>query len=499
MDKSVIIIGAGIGGLATGCYGQMNGYRTRIFEMNTGPGGLCTAWQRQGYTIDGCLQWLVGSTSGKLHRIWEELGATQGQQIIHMERFFRVEGTDGRVFDAYCDIDRLEEQMIELAPEATYFIHAITKTVRRLTHFNMPVGKAPELYGRFGNMGLVLRMIPYMGDYQKWNQTTMAELSQEFSDPILRIAWETFWPPEYSSVFALFLLAWLHNKNAGYIIGGSKAIPRTVEKRYINLGGEVVYRSPVARILVENDRAVGIRLADGTEHRADYVISAADSHATIFDLLQGKYTDDGIRGNYEKLPIFQPLILLGLGVNRQFTDVPPLVSGLVLPLENPVAIGDKKRRWLNVRIHNFDPTLAPEGKTLLTVALDSDYSFWQGLRPNTPRYRTEKEKVAETVISLLDKRFPGLAGQVEMRDVATPVTFNRYTGNWQGSYEGWLPTPSSSSARIGKTLPGLDNFYMAGQWVQTGGSLSSSAVSGRHVIQILCKREGRRFTATTVR
>ncbi len=55
MDKSIIIIGAGIAGLSAGCYGQMNGYNTRIFEMGTGPGGVCTSWQRKGYTIDSCM------------------------------------------------------------------------------------------------------------------------------------------------------------------------------------------------------------------------------------------------------------------------------------------------------------------------------------------------------------------------------------------------------------------------------------------------------------
>ena len=44
------------------------------------------------------------------------------------------------------------------------------------------------------------------------------------------------------------------------------------------------------------------------------------------------------------------------------------------------------------------------------------------------------------MIALLDQRYPGLAGQVEMRDVATPMTWERYTGNWQGSMEGWLIT-----------------------------------------------------------
>ena len=74
MDKSIIIIGAGIAGLSAGCYGQMNGYKTRIFEMHKIPGGLCTSWKRKGYTFDGCIHWLTGSSSGALYRLYEELG-----------------------------------------------------------------------------------------------------------------------------------------------------------------------------------------------------------------------------------------------------------------------------------------------------------------------------------------------------------------------------------------------------------------------------------------
>ena len=61
MTKSISIIGAGIAGLAAGCYGQMNGYDTQIFEMHNQPGGVCTAWKREDYTIDACIHWLVGS------------------------------------------------------------------------------------------------------------------------------------------------------------------------------------------------------------------------------------------------------------------------------------------------------------------------------------------------------------------------------------------------------------------------------------------------------
>ena len=74
MEKSIIIIGAGIAGLSAGCYGRMNGYRTQIFEMHTSPGGLCTAWKRRGYTFDGCIHYLVGARPGlSFYRLWEEL------------------------------------------------------------------------------------------------------------------------------------------------------------------------------------------------------------------------------------------------------------------------------------------------------------------------------------------------------------------------------------------------------------------------------------------
>lgn len=59
MQKTMIIIGAGISGLSTGCYAQMNGYKTTTLESHNIPGGLCTAWTRKGYTFDLSMHMLV--------------------------------------------------------------------------------------------------------------------------------------------------------------------------------------------------------------------------------------------------------------------------------------------------------------------------------------------------------------------------------------------------------------------------------------------------------
>lgn len=494
-QKSIIIIGAGIAGLSAGCYGQMNGYRTQIFESHYNPGGLCTSWQRQKYSIDGCIHWLVGSSpANKFHRIWEELGAVQGRRIVDHEEFMRIEGAGDRAFIIYTDIDRLEQHMKELAPADKKVIEEFIQGIRACTRFDMPMEKAPELYGPIDGLKLLFKMFPFMRVMRKWKRISIQDFAKRFSDPFLREAFRlSFDLPDFPMMGMLMTLAWMHNKAAGYPVGGSLEFSRAIERRYLDLGGEIHYRSPVSKILAENGQAAGVRLADGTEERSDIVVSAADGHATIFDMLEGKYVNDKIRGYYDKLPIFPPLVQVALGVARSFEGLPP---SIIYPLEEPVAIAGREHRSVGVQIHNFDPTLAPQGKTVVKVMFLSNYEYWKKLKQDLERYKAEKEQIADKVTALLDQRFPGLAGQVEMRDVATPMTWERYTGNWQASFEGWLITNKTFSMRMSKTLPGLKNFYMAGQWVEPGGGVPTAAMSGRNVIQIICKRDQKPFMTT---
>jgi hypothetical protein len=72
----------------------------------------------------------------------------------------------------------------------------------------------------------------------------------------------------------------------------------TIEQRYRDLDGQVIYNAAVEEILVKENRAVGVRLADGREYRADIIVSAADGYSTIFKLLGGRYVDDKIKKRY---------------------------------------------------------------------------------------------------------------------------------------------------------------------------------------------------------
>jgi phytoene dehydrogenase-like protein len=486
----------------------MNGYRTQIFESHTLPGGLCTSWKRKGYTFDGCIHWLIGAGPGSgLYPIWQELGAVQDRPMVYHEEFMRFQSPDGRVFAVFTDIDRLEQHMKTLAPADAKLIEEYTRAARRFTRielFALPVLKPLEMF----------RMLPYAGTLVKWGRTTMQDFAMRFSDPFLRQAFPLIHGfPSFPMAGHLANLAGWHSHNAGWPAGGSLPLSRAIERRYLDLGGEIHYRSRVDKVLVEAGpeasavgiggsrqrahRAVGVRLDDGTEHRADVVVSAADGYTTIYDMLGGQYVNDQIRAYYAEAPTSQEHgILVSLGIARDLSSEPHAVTYL---LEQPITIAGRVRERLTVEHYSFDPTMAPADKSVIEVWLDSDYAYWKSIYDKRERYDAEKQQVARSVIDQLERHYPGIRNQIEVVDVATRMTIERYTGNWRGS-EAWFPSKGGLGVMLrglSRTLPGLDNFHMVGQWAGAAGGLPMAATSGRNLIQTLCRRDRRPF-ATTV-
>ena len=493
MSNSVAIIGAGIAGLAAGCYGQMNGYETRIFEMHDKPGGLCTAWRRRGYTVDGCIHWLVGSAPGhSFHTIWQELGAVQGRRFVDRQEFLRIEGRDGRTLVLYTNLNRLQQHMHELSPSDGYHIDRFIDMAKTCAGYDMPIDTVSDLNGPTESKSFLADLGPYVRMLARWRAVTIAEFASRFSDRFLRGALPLAMDMPGLPIVALAMtLGWMHRRSAGYPLGGSLPFARSIEHRYRSLGGEVYYNAPVRQVLVENNRAVGVRLASGEVHRADTVISAADGHATVFDMLGGRYADDTIIGFYDDLPVFPSMVHVVLGVALSFEAAP---TWSIFPLKRPCPLAGRQLTHLSLQFSSWDPSFAPRGKTAVKVMLDADYHYWRGLAKDQTAYNAEKERAADTIVSLLDERYPGFAKAVEMRDVATPVTIERYTGNWKGSTGGWLLTGQTMPPfQMGKTLAGLERFYMVGQWVQPGGGVQNSALSGRNVVRLLCERDRRSF------
>ena len=326
----------------------------------------------------------------------------------------------------------------------------------------------------------------FMGKFSK----SAATYSDNFQSPTLQTIFKYMFSPDIAAWFVIMILASVAGGMLGLIKNGCQDFVQLIEDRYRSLGGEIKFRLKVEKIIVENDAAVGIITSDGGEQRADVIVSAADGRSTIFDMLDAKYVDEKIIKRYQKWTPFDPAIIVSLGVTRTFEEDAPLSYFL---LDTPLMVGGKETNLLPLRIFNYSDAFAPSGKSVIQVMIETDWEYWSELRENYEQYKNEKDKVADEIIARLDRFYPGISSQVEMTDVATPYTTWRYTLNDRGSPMGWQLTKSSIMELIPRTLPGLNNFYMAGQWVLPGGGVPGCIYTGRNIIQILCKRNGVSF------
>ncbi len=475
---TVAIIGAGIGGLAAGCAAQRAGIEARIFEMHSLPGGMCTAWTRAGFTFDGCIHHLAGCTpGGALYRMWEELGAMP-RELLFPRELTQVEAPDGRTLTIHTDLDRLEAHLMESFPRDRRPLRTYLRAVRSLRRYDLL-----ELPAR-GPTGLV-RYLPVAPRLIRWGRVTMRQAADRFRDPFLRRAFPTLqydWP-DIPAVVHLNMLAQCAVNNYGFPAGGSLAFARSIARQFEELGGRIAYDRRVTTILTEQGRAVGVRLSDGTEHRADAVISDAFAHTTIFDLLGGQHVDDELRAQHA-VPVDRITMGLhvSLGVDRDLSAEP---HALVLLLDEPVQLVDRTLDRILVELYGFDPSLAPPGKGVIKVLLDASYRRWSRWAEDRAAYDAAKMEVADAVVAVLEPRFPGLSRQVEAMDVATPVTTERYTGNGL-AYAPASGGPSVMSMMFGrpKRLPGLRRCYLVGQSAG-GAGLPGCAAMGRRAIAAL--------------
>jgi phytoene dehydrogenase-like protein len=180
---------------------------------------------------------------------------------------------------------------------------------------------------------------------------------------------------------------------------------------------------------------------------------------------------------------------VSLGVTRDLVDEP---HAIVLPLDRPTAIAGEMRERLYVEPFGFDSTLAPPDRSPLKVVLATSYRFWEALDRDHAAYAYEKACIADSVIDALEPRFPGLRLDAEVVDVATPLTTLRLTGNGHGyrASTDRLIRTLFTGRRLSQTLPGLDSFYMVGQWAGTPG-VPTVAAMGRDVAREIAQRTRR--------
>jgi phytoene dehydrogenase-like protein len=485
-DPHLLIIGGGLAGLATGCYARRSGFKTTIVEHNLALGGVCTAWQRGHYTIDGCIHWLTG---GRFLQLYQELGILSQVQLRTLQSWVTYRNVkDSWEFAVSRDLDELVARLVAISPADAGELCRLREAANEARLMQPPLD-APEL-GSFGEqlrslwdlraeLGLFLHYRKPMGTWAR----------EHLHSPRLQRAF-TALLPETAPAFVLpMILGYLAQGDLSRPVGGTAAFRRALEHTYRELGGAARLHSTVDEVLVDGGRACGVRLGDGEILQADAIVSTASMPETMLRLLGGRYEAQAMQERLTRWKLFEPIVLVSFGVEQPYPEVPPL---LLIDGIEPVEIGGQTNQHLYIRVGNDDPCFAPTGHCVVQAMLRTDYTWWA---TRGSAYHAAKDDVAAAALTQLEPYLPNLRSAVRTVDVATPLTYWNMARSWRGAYEGWLPSADSLFSHVSKKLHGLDNFYMAGQWVAPGGGVPTALMTGRHAVQLLCADEKRPFVA----
>ncbi len=483
---NVIIVGAGIAGLAAGIYAQRSGFDAVIYESHSLPGGASTSWRRKGYLFEGGMHWLTGSSpKTALYRLWREVGALDDTvNILYRDPFFVLDYERTEVC-LYRDAEKLRAHFLNISPEDEGEINALCDDIKKFENVSMPVSNVRGVKTRektaFSLPGLykTLRAVPRMMFYAS---VTVKEYAARFQGPAIRLLLESAIGPEQSATGLVFTIATLTGGDGGYPEGGSLAMTRRMAALFERLGGKIVYSQKVARVLMQNGGATGVELADGTSANADAVIVTQDTRTAVDTLFAPPLDEPWMKRMRENT---KPLLntFIALGVEADLSELP---ERLHFVPDEPFFCGGRQESVVNLCNYAGYSGYAPDGRTALTCVLTGDtYDFWKAAKQNGS-YRAEKEKLAESYIGLLARKFPQTAGKIAVWDVATPLTYERYLSSYRGSWMSVSPTGAAPAAYPCKS-ESVKNLYFAGQRLMNPGGTPVALTTGRTAAQHLCK------------
>lgn len=485
MMKKIVIVGGGVAGLSAGIYGQLAGFDCKILERHFRPGGNLTGWERDGFHIDNCIHWLTGTKEGtKLRQRWEEVGALYpGIGLCHTERLYGST-LDGKSVSMSCDVEQTREQMLSVSPrdgaETESFISAVKSCMRAMAPGRMSPGEAAS----------------YGAAMVKYGRMDLYTLAGKFRHPLLKRLMTDYIGGEYVAAALVLAYAAYASGNGGIPAGGSLQMAERMAARFRALGGELSTSAEVSGVRLENTRASGVLLCDGSFVPADYVVCACDTDVTFGRLLGEKYMPQRLRRCYaddKRYPVFSSFhaafaadVLPQKLRHTEIFDVPP------------VQVGRVSVRRMAVREYSHEPSFAPEGKTVIQSMVfqrADDCENWQKMRADAAAYKAEKMRIAGQMMSGLEAHCPELCGKLRVLDTWTPATYNRYFGAYKGAYMCFAMLPGIRGRRVGSRIRGLENVVLASQWQQMPGGLPTALNAGRAAADVIAAldRPGKRL------
>lgn len=466
-----VVIGSGIGGLVCATLLARAGLRVLIAEQHYMVGGYCSTFRRKGYTFDAATHFypLLGNATTITGRVLADLDL--GVEWVKMDPVDHFHLPDGSEFSVPADFDTYLSRLKATFPHESCAIDRFFAAAREAYLLGL-------LY--FFRGSYTTRVAGYR------DQTLRDGLDRHFSDPKLKLLlaadcghWGS--PPSRTSFLFDSTLRLSYFLGNYYPRGGSQAFADALAWRFEELGGHILMRSRVTRILVERGAACGVELERPagsarivTRVSASAVVSNADLRQTVEDLLGPGDVDPEYLAAVRALRPTLPCFLTHVGVTGIPTSVLRRTQGYYWDSWDAEEVAGSAFKIFVPTL--FEPAIAPpDGHIVIVQKLTAvDYDA-------IGDWTSHKIQVERDILNNLERVIPGFSSNTVVRLSASAWTSYRYTLNYRGAMLGW----EMSSDQLAERRPGTDgpvaNLYLVGHWVQPGGGITPVIVSAMQV------------------
>jgi phytoene desaturase len=487
MRRKIIIIGSGFGGLSAGIRLAATGHQVIMLEKRDKPGGRAYVYQSQGYTFDSGPT--VITAPFMFDEIWKAAGRRREDyfELRPCSPFYRIFNHEGRYLEYGDDEQALLEQIRSWSPRdvAGYqkfmsTTHAIFKkgfvelADQPFLHFSDMLRVAPDL----------MRLQSYLSTYQYVSRFIKHDfLRRCFSFHPLFIGGNPF---DSSSIYAM--VHYLEREwGVHYAVGGTGAIVAAMARLFKELGGRLELNAEVAEILVEKRRAVGVRMADGSERRADTIVSNADSAYTYQNLIAPRHRRTNSDRAMKSKKYSMSLVVLYLGLDRRYDDTGMVqhniifgkrYKGLLHDIFNRLHLSRDFSLYVH-RASHADPSMAPKGCEAL-YALAPVPHMGSGTD-----WSTAGRGYRDAIVSFLERNYmPGLSKHIVVEHMIDPRYYQGALNSYLGAGFSIQPLLTQSAwFRPHNRSEDVEQLYLVGAGTHPGaglpGVLSSAVIAER--------------------
>jgi phytoene desaturase len=477
-----VVIGSGFGGLAAAIRLGARGYRVTVLERLGAPGGRASVFRQDGFTFD------AGPTIITAPFLLEDLWALTGRRLADdidlrsVSPFYRIHFSDGSMFDCAGDADFMRKQVADFAPAD---LAGYEKFVA-LSEAIYKIGFEQLAHKAFGSWVDMLRILPQLVRLSGYR--SVAGLANSYiRDKRLRIAL-SFHPllvggnPQRTSAIYCLILYLERKFGVHFPVGGTGALVTGMVKLIEGQSGSLRTNATVQKILVQDGKAIGVKLDSGETIAADIVVSNACAGWTYKNLVGAKHRRRWTDRKIARTKFSMGLFVWYFGTNKKFDDVPHH-SILLGPRHDALLhdIFDKKILSEDFSLYLHRPTATDE--SLAPPGCDAFYvlSPVPNLDGKTD-WRTQAEPYRQLIEKSLNETvLPGLTGAIVSSKMLTPLDFAENYLSLHGAGFGMEPRLLQSAwFRPHNKSEDVENLFLVGAGTHPGagvpGVLSSARV-----------------------